>query len=117
MSASLAEKIRIARHNSVEVNGITFNYCRPTDIQMAELFQEFNGEHNRYEIVKRFVFGWNGLKESDLIPDGADDPAKFEAEVFAEWLADARDFWTPIYEAVMTSYVERSADREEEIKN
>jgi hypothetical protein len=117
MSASLAEKIRIARHNTVEVNGISFNYCRPTDIQMAELHDEFGGKYNRYEIAKRFVFGWKGLKESALIPGGADADAKFDDESYSEWLSDARDYWTPIYEAVMTSYVERSADREEEIKN
>ena len=117
MSASLAEKIRIARHKSVEIKGITFNYTRPTDIQMAELHAEFDGQYNRYQIAKRFVFGWKGLNESDLYPDGAGEPAKFDDEVYAEWLADARDYWTPLYEAIMTAYVEHSTDREEEIKN
>lgn len=117
MSATLAERIRIARHKSVEVKGITFNYSRPTDLQVSTMYQESGGEHSKPEVAKMFVFGWSGVKESDLIPEGSDEPASFDKETFGEWIKDARDFWAPLYEAIMGSYVDYSTDREDEIKN
>ena len=116
MSVSLAEKIRQSRHCTVEVDGHRFYYTRPTDIQMAALYSESDGKHNKYDVAKQFVFGWD-IKESDLLPDGEDKPAKFDSELFAEWLADARDSWSPLYEAIMGSYVDYSADREDALKN
>jgi hypothetical protein len=113
---SLAEKIRQSRHCTAEINGLKFYYTRPTDIQMAALFAASDGKHNKYDVAKQFVFGWN-LKESDLIPDGEDKPVKFDDELFAEWLADARDSWGPLYESIMGSYVEYSTDREDALKN
>lgn len=117
MSASLAEKIRIARHGSVEVKGITFNYSRPTDIQMSNLYQEFQGEYQKPEIAKRFVFGWSGVKESDLIPEGSDKDVKFDSDTFEEWLNDARDYWAPLCEAILGAYVDYSTEREDAVKN
>ena len=116
MSISLAEKIRQSRHCTAKIGGLEFYYTRPTDIQMAALYAETDGKHNKYDVAKQFVFGWN-LKESDLLPDGADKPAKFDAELFGEWLSDARDSWSPLYEAIMGSYVDYSTDREDALKN
>ena len=116
MSITLAEKIRQSRHCTVEIQGHKFFYTRPTDIQMAAMYAESEGKHNKYEIAKSYVFGWD-LKESDLFPDGEDKSVKFDADLFSEWLSDARDYWSPLYEAIMGSYVDYSTDREEELKN
>lgn len=117
MSASLAQKIRNSRERTVTVNGLSLLYMRPTDIQIANLHAEFEGSYNKYEVAKRFVIGWKDVKESDLYSGGSDEPARFDDEVYAEWLADARDAWPVIYEAVMTSYVDYSTEREKEVKN
>jgi hypothetical protein len=118
MSASLAEKIRRARECSVEIQGITFRYNRPTDVQMAALHDEFNGRYSKPEIARRFVIGWGGISEADLIPGGsADTPAVFDSEAFGEWLDDARNFWTPLYEAILGAYADYSAARDDEVKN
>ena len=110
MSASLAEKIRIARHKSVEIKGITFNYTRPTDMQMAELNQEFGDQYMKPEIARRFVFGWSGVTEADLILGADATPVDFEKDAFFEWLNDSRDFWTPLYEAIRGAYVDYASD-------
>jgi len=117
VSASLAEKIRIARHNTVDVSGIKIVFSRPTDIQIANLYEEFGGEHSKFEVAKRFVIGWVDVKGSDLYEGGSDEVVKFDADAFAEWLSDTRDAWTPLYEAVMQAYVDYADDRETEIKN
>ena len=117
MSASLAEKIRIARHKNVEVGGLKIVFNRPTDIQIANLYEEFGNEHSKYEVCKRFVIGWVGVKGSDLYDGGVDESVDFDADAFAEWLSDSRQVWTPLYEAIMTSYVDYADDRETEIKN
>lgn len=117
MSASIAERIRRAREGKVEVNGKTFLYHRPTDIQMAGLNKEFGGEISRPEIARRFVFGWSGFMESDLFPGGDEaEVVKFDAATFDEWLNDARDYWAPLYEAILGAYVEYSSAREDEEK-
>ena len=115
MSASLADKIRQARESSVEVMGKRFSYRRPTDIQMASMHAEFDGKYSKYEVAKRFVFGWQGVTERDLISEGSDNDASFD--VFPDWLEDARDYWTPLYEAIMGAYLEYSESREEAEKH
>jgi len=117
VSASLAEKIRIARHKTVEVDGLKIVFNRPTDIQIANLYEEYGKEHSKYEVAKRFVIGWVDVKESDLFDGGSDKIVPFEADAFEEWLSDSREAWSPLYEAIMTAYVEYADDRETAIKN
>lgn len=117
MSASLAEKIRIARHKTVEVSGLKIIFSRPTDIQIANLYEEFGNEHSKYDVAKRFVIGWVDVKGSDLYAGGSDETVVFDTDAFAEWLSDNRAAWTPLYEAIMTAYVDYADNRETEIKN
>ena len=117
MSASLAEKIRISRHKTVEIDGMKIVFNRPTDIQIANLYEEYGKEHSKYEVAKRFVIGWVDVKESDLFSGGSDKVVTFESDAFDEWLADAREAWSPLYDAIMTSYIEYADDRDAAIKN
>ena len=117
MSASLAEKIRIARHKTVEAGGLKLVYTRPTDIEVANLYEEYGNEHNKFDVVKRFVVGWVDVKESDLFDGGSDKSVTFDADAFAEWLSDSRESWSPLYEAIISSYIEYADERESAVKN
>jgi hypothetical protein len=118
MSASLAEKIRRSRQGEVDINGRTFLFHRPTDLQMAGLHAEFGGSYSKPEIARRYVCGWKGMTEADLFTGGSEaTPAPFEKELFNEWLADARDYWDPLYKAILGAYADYSTDRGEQVKN
>jgi hypothetical protein len=113
MSAVLIEKIRKARQQDVVVNDITFTCRRPTDLEMVD-WARLGLE--RGEILKRFVVGWNGVKESDLIPGGTSEPVEFDNSLFMEWVADRPDTWAPLIETVTSSYRQHQADLEQALK-
>lgn len=115
MSATLSDRIRRARNSTVEVNGRTFHIRRPTDIEMAELYKE--GDINKHHVARDFVIGWIDVKESDLLAGSKDDPVEFDREAWELWCDDDMTLWTPIYQAVMESYVQHANDRDEAAKN
>ncbi len=116
MSESLIDKIRRSREGTIEVNGITFNFRRPTDIEVAKLYNDTDGNYSKFDVVGTFVFGWT-LKESDIIDGGNDSLVPFSREIFDEWISDARDYWAPLFEAIMGAYVDFSTKRDDHVKN
>lgn len=109
--SALAEKIRKARETSVEANGRHFTVRRPTDEEVAGL-----SGASLLGIAKRFTIGWD-LTELDLVPGGSAVPLPFDADDFAEWLADQPEFWVPLGEAIMSAYKVHAEKREQTAKN
>lgn len=101
--SALVEKLRRAREERVEVGGFTFTVRRPTDIEMLEM--RGGGSIAR---LLRFVVGWDGVKESDLIPGGDPHPLAFDAEACGEWLSDRPDLLDPLAARIMARYQEHA---------
>ena len=110
---SLADKIRKARETTVEINGGVWTIRRPTDEEAVSLSANGDG---LLAIVKRFVIDWP-LKEIDLVPGGTDVKPQFDAEAFAEWVADKPDLWEPLGSAVLAAYKTHADKRDETVKN
>lgn len=106
--------MRRARKGTVEVNGHTFMFHRPTDIQMAEIGRV--GTVNKHNVVRDHVFNWEGVKESDLFPGGRDEDVAFDVEAWAEMLSDNMTMWDPIYNAIMEAYVKHADARDDAVK-
>jgi hypothetical protein len=112
MSKILIEKIRRARELGVEAGGFKFTVRRPTDLEIAGM-----SEMTQSEILRRFVIGWDGVKEVDLVPGGTGDMVPFESELFMEWIADRPALWGPLAQAAVSSYAAHRQKLEDEAKN
>ena len=91
---SLIDKIRKAREQDVKVGGYTFTVRRPTDIEAMAMHGQ------PLERMLRFVVGWRGVNEIDLIPGGSAVQVDFDADLAVEWLADRPDLLEPITAAI-----------------
>lgn len=114
MSAELIRRLRQARERVVEAGGFKFRYLRPTAEDISEL------QRDRVTIIgiaKRFVVGWEGVREQDIVKGGTDDPAEFSAELWAAWCSDRPDLWGEIGNAVMAAYADHAAQQERAEKN
>jgi hypothetical protein len=96
---SLIEKIRKARQSNVTIDGITYIISRPTDMDIATWHGSTDGD-----ILKRFVVGWSGVNEIDLIPGGNPTPAAFETELFIESVADKLTHVETLLSAIVNAY-------------
>lgn len=104
---SLLEKLRAAREVRHPIGQHTFIIRRPTDLDMAN----WRGSP-RYADLLRFVVGWGGVNEIDIIPGGNPHPAPFSPDLLTEWLSDRLDLYGPLAEAVLTTYTDHKAGME-----
>ncbi len=101
MSKELVSRIRAARQSSVDLgNGKSLICRRPTNLEMLEM----SGKATQGQILTKFIDGWSGFTELDLVPGGTGAEAKFDAELFAEWVADNPFSWPLISDAIVTAY-------------
>lgn len=114
MSKTLIERIRAARQTRVSSHGKTFVVRRPTPLEMLEM----RGRGvQQSEVITRFVTGWEGFSEMDLVSGGGPDPAPFDPALFAEHIADHPEYWDDIVKAVLDGYQSHEAALEERLKN
>ena len=105
---SLSEKIRRAREQRFEVDGLKLTIRRPTDYEAATL-----GDATFFDIASKFVVGWDGVKECDIAPGGGAEPAKFSQDLWVEVLADRPAIWGPVAVAVIDAYKKHRSDIED----
>jgi hypothetical protein len=108
----LSEKMRRARELREPVGGFTFVLLRPTPEDVAELRGRISAAS-----LKRFVIGWEGVKEIDLIPGGDGALVPFDVEACMEWLADRPDLMAPLGTAILKAYTDYTAKLGEQQKN
>lgn len=113
MSQILIDKIRQSRQQTVEVEGLRFTVRRPTDL---ETLHWLGDGLEQDEILRRFVIGWDGVKEADLINGGTPKPVEFDSDLFMEWVADRPQTWAPLIEAITTAYREHQRQLEDSLK-
>lgn len=112
---SLVEKIRKARQSSVQCGAYVFTITRPTDLDVVEM--QTAGRLALKDMLARFVVGWSGVRELDLIPGGSPEPAAFSTEVFVEFVADRPHLWAPLNDAILGAYRAHEAALEAAEKN
>jgi hypothetical protein len=61
--------------------------------------------------VKRFVVGWEGFKECDLIASGADDPVDFHADLWAVYVEDDRKVLATVAQAIIDAVIAHETAR------
>jgi len=88
----------------VEVDGKRFTIRRPTEAEQVQMLAE---RASRLDLVRRFVVGWN-LQEIDLIPGGDAVDAKFEPDLWAAYVDDHAELWSPINDAIKASIAEHN---------
>jgi hypothetical protein len=101
MSQHLIEKLKKSRETSIAAGGFTFTVRRPTDLEVVELRQV---DIRQGDILSRFVVGWDGVTEMDIIPGGDGAPVPFESELFMAWVEDRPDLWAPLTNAALSAY-------------
>lgn len=97
----LITKLREARKTVVAAGGYSFIVRRPTDIELGYMMQE---QMRQGDVLERFVMGWAGVRELDIIDGGSDAAVDFSTELFMEWVADRPDLWGPLCDAVWNAY-------------
>jgi hypothetical protein len=112
--SALADKIRKARQFSKEVAGWKLTLRRPTDEEAATLFRD---DLSPIDIAKRFVIGWAGVNEQDIVSGGSDQPAQFDADTWAAVIEDRPEMWQPITTAVVEAWSAHNDEREARAKN
>lgn len=108
------QRIRKARQGRVTVGKYTFLFKRPTDVDAGRLYRT---NATIFDIAREFVIGWENVLDSDIALNGADEPVKFDGELWQEWLSDNPDFWVPIRDAVMDAYEKHVTKRADAEKN
>ncbi len=106
MSKVLIERMRKQRELEVKVGNFTFIARRPTDAQLIEVGRNI-------DLCEKFVIGWNGVTENDIIGGGGTDPIPFSAALWAEMYGDHPEFWEPIAAAILAAYQAHAASAAE----
>lgn len=114
MSNNLIERIKKARQTTVKVGEVTLICRRPTDLEMVGMQ---SAKITQEDILLRFVDGWQGMKECDLVPGGQPVEVQFNKDLFNEWVSDHPESWAVISDAVVSSYKQHSDSLGESVKN
>ena len=100
MAVDLA-RLKRSRQHEVDAGGYRFTLERPTQYEVASAGGLLRAD---LDFIVRHVVGWD-LKESDLLAGGDPEPAVFDADVCALWLADQPDLWRPLAQSLRDAFV------------
>ncbi len=94
---------------------------RPTETEQPALLQR-KGDGFQWsadiEHVKRFVVGWDGFTEADLVgAAGGDQPVPFSAALWADVCADSSDTTTTVAAALLAFLADYHRTLEADAKN
>ncbi len=110
----LIEKIRASRNLTIDVGTMKFMARRPTSEEIGNLVRDKSTDA---DIVRRFVFGWEGVCESDLIKGGSETPVAFDRELFCEAIGDLDNLWGVIIAALFDAHIAYKKKNQEQEKN
>ena len=113
--SALANKIRKAREFTRTIEGWNLRLRRPTDAEAAKIIGREQAD--ALEVATTYVIGWEAVTEADLVKSGSSDPVAFDADVWAEVVADTPALWEPISTAVIDAWVSHNDKREDRSKN
>ena len=89
-----------SRESVVESGDKKFTIRRPPALDVARI------QNGRIDIdfACKYVVGWPGLTEADLLPGGDPEPVEFDSALFVAWIADQPQHWNPIVNGVISSF-------------
>ena len=122
-SKELLAKLKNRRQKSVEVaEGKTVQFMRPPEADFPSLlsFTDGKGVWNvTLEHVRKYVTGWKGVTEADLIGAsvGSSDEEEFDAELWGEVAADNFEWQQKVAQAILDSVVNHITERDATAKN
>lgn len=105
MASPLIARMRKQRECRVQVGKFVFIARRPTDVEALALHHAGDGLS---EIARKFVVGWEGVTEDDIVGGGGSDVIAFDPDIWADWCADRPSFWEPIGTCVLEAYQEHA---------
>lgn len=97
---TLIEKIRQARVVRVTVGAMVFIAKRPTVEEFASIYRDGLKDP---DIARKYVTGWEGVRECDLFKGGGDDVITFDADVWAEVIGDHPKVWGEIAKCLLAA--------------
>lgn len=109
MQADLLRRMRKSREFTVDIGKFKFTVLRPTNTDMYEAGQT---GMTPIEFARKFVVGWSGVTEADVVPQGTTDTLEFDADVWSAWLDDHPEFWGPIGDGIIAAF-QKHKDRQE----
>lgn len=118
----LIEQLRAGRRKWIEVApGKHVRIVRPPETALHEFVTpgEANGMQAGMAQVVRYVDGWRDITQADLLGAaiGADEPAEFSPELWAEVVADRRAWMQAIGAALINAMVEHETAKQGAAKN
>lgn len=85
-----------ARDSTCEIGHVKFTVRRPTEMELVRM-QSVNGEVEiSIQKIKDCVTNWDGVRECDIIPNGASDLVPFDKELYRAWIEDQPKYWKPL---------------------
>lgn len=78
---------------------------------------EFRGLLGTRDVLERFIVGWEGFTEGDLVRAGSDEEIGFNTDLFMEYAEDHAEIWPILVKEVVASYKEHEAATAESLKN
>lgn len=112
--SDLIKQLRKSRESKTTVGKFSFTILRPTHLQMVTVF---NDGLTMPDVVREYVVGWDNVTEVDILEGATTDPVPFDKLVWAEWLSDRPDFWSPLHDAILKAYRDFAAKTEQDAKN
>jgi len=114
MSQDLIDKIMRAREVRIESGDLVFIISRPTELDIA-LAKKIDVSER--QMFSKYVTGWEGMTESQIISSGDNTPVEFDHDLFCVWIEDHPEHWMPIAQGILKSYQAHKERREEALKN
>ncbi len=124
MSQLLINKLRAARQSWVDLEpGKRVQIIRPAETELGEFLHY--GQAGELQAVadvpqcKRFVTGWDGITEADLLGAaiGSSDALPFTVDLWAEVVGDRSDWCRVVSEALVKAITDHVKSRDEATKN
>jgi len=95
------ERIRESRKLDVSVGELKFFGRRPSFSEASDLL---NAKANCYDVSRKFITGWENVKERHIFPGGSDDNVEFSDDVFNEFISDSPEVAVAISDAVLAAF-------------
>lgn len=95
---------------------------RPPETDLADFLLDLGGGQHTLQAelrhVEKYVVGWDGFTEADLVgPAGSSDAAPFAPELWREAVTDRLTWMRKIAQALLDMILEHRAAREDTAKN
>ncbi len=110
----LLERLKESRQSKISAGAFEFSIRRPTD--MEAITMQYTSNQDAVLGVMRFVYGWEGVTEADIVEGGTGEAVPFDAVLFCEWIQDRPELWGALIDGVLDTYTQHREAQETEGK-